>query len=212
LGSLETREFDFGAYEKADSRQEANFALAVNVRLATLKIDDADQFAAAENGNGEEGFVAILGEVAKGAKARVLVSIAADGHGNFVFGDPAGDAVANLEFKAIDDGGVGIFGGAEHELGAFENVDKAGIEFGDDGDEVDDFAENFMEWIGSGETAADFVKELDVAGVAFNQSVEITHGIKLARGARGIQCKNLVRRIGKAGGQSTVDGYKLGLT
>jgi len=166
LGAFEAGEFDFGADEEADGGDKANFALAVDVRLSSLEIDDADEFAAAENGNGEECFVAIFGEFAEGAEARVLVGVIADGDGNFMLGDPAGDAAADLELEAIDNFGVRIFGGTKDEFVVLEDIDEAGVEFGDDGDEVDDLAEDFVKRIGGGEAAADFVEKIDFASIA----------------------------------------------
>ena len=46
VGAFEACEFNFGTDEKADSGDEANFTLTVDVRLSSLKIDDADQFVA----------------------------------------------------------------------------------------------------------------------------------------------------------------------
>ena len=150
------------------------------MRLAALEIDDADEFVSAENGHGEKGFEAILWEFAEGEEARILEGVPADGDGEFVFGDPSGYAVADLQLEAVDYFGVGIFGGAQDEFVVFENVDEAGIEFGDDGDEVDDFAKDFVERIGGGEAAADFVEQIHLPGVAVQYGVAISHSSNVA--------------------------------
>ncbi len=199
VGAFEAGEFDFGTDEEADGGDEADFTLAIDVRLAALEIDDADEFVAAENGNGEEGLEAVLGKFAEREEAGILVGVAADGNGHFVFGDPASDAVADLELEAIDDFGVGIFGRAKDEFVFFENVDEAGIEFGDDGDEVNHFAKDFVERIGGGEAAADFVKEIDLTGVAVEYGVAITHALNVAGWGSEVQCKIVVGGIGKRG-------------
>jgi hypothetical protein len=73
------------------------------VRLAVLEIDDADEFAAAEHGDGKECFEAILGQFVEGLKTEILEGIAADGDGTFMLGHPSDNAATNLELGAIDD-------------------------------------------------------------------------------------------------------------
>jgi hypothetical protein len=209
VGAFEACEFDFGADEEADGGDETDFALTVNVRLAALEIDDADKFVSTENGNREKGFEAILWKFAEGKEARIFEGVAADGDGKFVFGDPPGDTVADLKLEAIHDLGVRIFGGAEDELVFFENIDEAGIKFGDDGDEVDYFAENFMERIGGGEAAANFVEKVHLPGVAVQYGVAISHRFNVAGRGNEVQCKIVVGEIGKMGEEWAVKRGKI---
>ena len=67
-----------------------------------LQIDDADEFVAAEHGDGEEGFEAVFGQFVEGLKARVFEGVTGDGDRTFVFGHPTGDSAADLELQAID--------------------------------------------------------------------------------------------------------------
>jgi hypothetical protein len=182
------------------------------VLLAALEIDDADKFIAAENGDGEKGFEAILGKFAEGEEARILEGIAADGNGEFVFSNPSGDAVSDLKLEAIHDFGVRIFGGAEDEFVFLEDIDEAGIEFGDDGDEVDHFAKDFVKRIGGGEAAADFVEKIHLPGVAIQYGVAISHRSNLAGRGNEVQCKIVVGEIGKMVGEGKLTVYSRQLT
>jgi hypothetical protein len=78
-----------------------------------------------------------------------------------VLGHPAGDSAADLELQAINGFGVGIFRRAEDEFVVLEYVEKTGIKFCDDGDEVEHFCEELVQRVGGGDAAADFVKQIN---------------------------------------------------
>jgi len=161
VGTFEASHLDFSADEETDGGDEANFALAVGVRLAVLQIDDADEFVAAENRDGEESFETVFGQLVEGLKARVFERVTGDGDGTFVFGNPAGDSAADLELQAVDDFRVGIFRGTEDEFVVLEYVEKTGIKFCDDGNEIEYFCQEFVQRVGGGDATADLVKQIN---------------------------------------------------
>ena len=113
VGGLQARHFDFRADQEADCGDEADVALAVDVGADVLQVDDADETAAAEQRDGEEGLVGIFGQLIEELEARIFGGIARDGYGSAMFGDPAGDALADAELEAVENFLVGIFGGAQ---------------------------------------------------------------------------------------------------
>jgi len=84
-----------------------------------LHVDDSDGASAAEERDGEKGFVTVFGKLVEELEARILGSIARDGYWFEVLGNPSGDTLADLEFKAVENFGVGILGSAEHKFFVF---------------------------------------------------------------------------------------------
>jgi hypothetical protein len=89
-----------------------------------------------------------------------LGSVARDGYGFEVLGDPSSDALAEMELEAVEDFGVGILGRAEDEFFVFEHIDEAGITLDKGGGEFYDTVQDFVERVGGGHAAAEFVKEI----------------------------------------------------
>jgi hypothetical protein len=113
VGGFQARHFDFCADQEADCGNQADVALFVDVGADVLEIDYPDQAAAAEQRDGEEGLVGIFGQLVEEFEARISRGVAGYGYGSAMFGDPAGDALADAEFEAIENFLVRIFGGAQ---------------------------------------------------------------------------------------------------
>jgi len=135
--ALEARHFDFGADQESDGGDELYLALGVDVRLAVLDVDDADGAPTAEEGHGEESFVAVFREFVEELEAWVLGSITGDGYGFEMLGDPSSDALADMELEAVDDFGVGVLGGAEDEFFVLQHINEARIALDQCGGELD---------------------------------------------------------------------------
>jgi hypothetical protein len=159
--ALKTSHFDFGPNEESYGGDELDLAFGVDVMLAVLYIDDADGASAAEERDGEKGFVAVFREFVEELEARVLGSVTGNGHRFEMLGDPSGNALADLELETVEDFGVGVLGGSEDEFFVFQHVDKAGITLHEGGGELNDAVQDFMERIGGGHAAAEFVKEIN---------------------------------------------------
>src|SRR5580765_3369766 len=138
---FEAGHFDFGADEKADGGDEADFAFVVGVRLAILQIDDAHRAAAAQQRNRQEGFVAVFGEFIEELEALILKGVARDGHGLMVFGDPSGNSLPQAQREMADFVGMRILGGAQDEFVFFKHEDEAGVEASHGGGKIDNAVE-----------------------------------------------------------------------
>jgi hypothetical protein len=160
VGGFQARHFDFCADQEADRRDQLDVALFVNVRADVLEVDDSDETAAAEQRDGQECLVGILGQLIEELEARIHCSVARDGYGGAMFGDPAGDALADAQLQAIDYFLMGIFGGAQDEFFQLLDVDEAGIALHQGYGEFEDFFENFVEWVlaAGGDAAAQVVE------------------------------------------------------
>ncbi len=99
----------------------------------------------------------ILGE------ARILGGLGGDRDGLPVLGDPAGDALAELDAERIDDVRVRITRRAQDQLFAFERVNEAGIAGNHGRDELENAVEHGVERVGGGEPAGDFMQEVERA-------------------------------------------------
>jgi len=135
--ALEARHFDFRADQESDGGDELDLAFGVDVRLAVLHVDDSDGASAAEERDGEKGFVTVFGKLVEELEARILGSIARDGYWFEVLGNPSGDTLADLELKAVENFGVGILGSAEHKFLVFQHVNEARIALDQCGGELD---------------------------------------------------------------------------
>lgn len=58
---FEPRHLDFGANQKSNVRDELNFAWSVHMGPHVLQVDHANEAIAAEDGDGQESFVTVLG-------------------------------------------------------------------------------------------------------------------------------------------------------
>ena len=174
VGGFQARHLDFGADQEAYCGDQADIALFVNVWADVLEIDYADQAAAAEQGDGEEGLVGIFGELVEEFEARIFGGVARDGHGGAVFGDPAGDALADAEFEAVENLLVGIFGGAQDQFFLFLDVDEAGVALYEGHGEFEDALKDFVKRIlvGSGNAAAEVVEQIYI-GIVGGRGVHI---------------------------------------
>jgi hypothetical protein len=158
---LEAGALNFSPNQKTDRGNELNLGLGMGVRAAVLQVDDADELVAGNDGHGEKSFEAILGELVEGLKAGVLKGVRADGHGLEVFGDPAGNALPEAHFQAVDDFGVRVLGGAEDEIFGLEDIDETGVALHYRRNEIDDALEDFVEGISGGHPAADVMEKVD---------------------------------------------------
>jgi len=186
--------FDFGADEEPDGGNELDLAFGVDVRLPVLQVDDADGTSSAKERDGKEGLVAVFREFVEELEARVLRGIAGDGYGFEVLGDPSGDALADLELEAVEDFGVRILRGAEDKFFAFQYIDKTGIALDQGGSELYDAVQDFVEWVGGGHAAAEFVKEIYLYVLTHQQR---THGPTVGPGERRVQSYFLMEKIKK---------------
>jgi hypothetical protein len=77
-----------------------------------------------------------------------------------VFGDPAGDALADAEFQSIDYFLMRIFGGAQDEFFLFLDVDEAGVAFHQGDGKFQNACEDFVQRVlaGGGDAAAEVVQ------------------------------------------------------
>src|SRR5271156_842064 len=160
VGGFRASHFDFCADQEADSGDEADVALTVDVRADVLQVDDADEAAAAEEWHGEECLVGIFGQLVEELEAGIFCGVAGDRYGSAVFRDPAGDALADAEFEAVENFLVRIFGGAQDELFVFLDVNEAGVAFHQGYGELEDALEYFVERVlaGGGDAAAQVVE------------------------------------------------------
>jgi hypothetical protein len=125
-----------------------------------------------------------------------LGRVARDSYGLEVLGDPSGDALADLELEAVEDFGVGILGGAEDEFFVFQDVNEAGITLDQCGGELNDTVQDFVERVGGGHTAAEFVKEIYFNALTHQQR---THGPTVGPSERRVQSYFLMEKIRKTG-------------
>jgi hypothetical protein len=160
IGGFQARHFDFCADEETDGGDQLNVALFVNVRADVLQVDDADEPAAAEQGNGQERLVGIFRQLVEELEARIFGGVARDGDSGAMFSDPAGDALADAELEAIDYFLMGIFGGAEDEFFQLLYVNEARIALHQGDGEFQHACEHFVQRIlaGSGDAAAEVVQ------------------------------------------------------
>jgi len=93
-------------------------------------------------------------------ETRILCGVARDGYGGAVFGDPAGDALADAQLQAIDYFLMGIFRGAQDEFFLVLDVDEARIAIHKRDSEFEHACENFVERIlaAGGDAAAKVVE------------------------------------------------------
>jgi len=164
--------------------------------LAVLHVDDSDGASAAEERDGEKGFVTVFGKLVEELEARILGSIARDGYWFEVLGNPSGDTLADLELKAVENFGVGILGSAEHKFLVFQHVNEARIALDQGGGELNDAIQDFVERVGSGHAAAEFVKEIYFQALTHQQR---THGLTVGPSGRGVQSYFLMEKIRKTG-------------
>jgi hypothetical protein len=174
---FEAGHFDFSADQETDGGDQLNLGVTVGMGLAVLQVDDAHDLVAADDGHGEKGFVTVFRQFVEALETGIVRGIRSYGYGLTVFGDPSGDALPHLHFEAVDDFGMGVFGGAQHQIFAFEDVDEAGIAFYDGGDEIDDAFEDFVKGIGGGHAAADLMEKIDRR--IFDVQGSLIHGVKL---------------------------------
>jgi hypothetical protein len=142
----------------------------VLVLLLVLHVDDARQLAARQHRHRQERFVPVLGQLVERLEPRILERMTADRHGLAVFGDPPGDAFAHTQGQAIDDVGMWPLGGAKHQVIALEHVDEHRVARNHARDELHDAIEHRMQRIGRRDAAADFVEDVDVAGVGHGRN------------------------------------------
>jgi len=171
-----------------------DLAFGVDVRLAVLHVDDSDGASAAEERDGEKGFVTVFGKLVEELEARILGSIARDGYWFEVLGNPSGDTLADLELKAVENFGVGILGSSEHKFLVFQHVNEARIALDQGGGELNDAIEDFVERVGSSHAAAEFVKEIYLYVLTHQQR---THGPTVGPGERRVQSYFLMEKIKK---------------
>ena len=113
VGRFQARHFDFGADQEAYCGDQSDVALFVDVGADVLEINYANEAAAAEQRHREEGLVGIFGELVEEFEARIFSGVAGYGYGSAMFGDPAGDALADAEFQAVQDFLMWILRGAQ---------------------------------------------------------------------------------------------------
>ena len=105
--------------------------------------------------------IGIFGQFGEAAEARVFCGVALDHYRLAMSRDPSGDAFTQRHAQAVDDFGMRILGGAQHERVAFQHVDEAGIAAYKFGDKLDDLVEHFMQGIGSRNATAHAMEEFE---------------------------------------------------
>ena len=116
---LKAGAFDLGADQNADGRDEAALEICVNVRVAVLEIEHADNTVGTDDRSAEHSLETVFGQIDEGLEARVFAGAVRDRDGLTVFGDPAGDALADRDPEMVNFFGVWVLGCAEDELVAF---------------------------------------------------------------------------------------------
>lgn len=96
-----TGQFHLGADKKSNGGDEADLTFGVVVGLAMLEVDDANDLATAENGDGKKGLIEVFREIVKHAEARIGRGMAGDCHGLPVFGNPSGNTLAHRETESM---------------------------------------------------------------------------------------------------------------
>ena len=108
----------------------------MEIRLAVLKVDHADQAVARKHRHGEQRLIAVFRQFVEHLKSRIKPRIVGDRDRFSVLSDPAGDSLPHSKFQAIQKFGMRIFRGAQNQIVFFENIYEAGIAFNGGGSEV----------------------------------------------------------------------------
>src|SRR5579871_6946597 len=123
--ALRSRHFDFRADQKADHGNELGFALRVQMGLAMLQIDYANHTPAAYQGNRQESFECVLGQVVERFEARILERLQGHCDGLAMLSHPPGDALADFKREAVDNLWMRTLRGSQHQIVAFQHVNEA---------------------------------------------------------------------------------------
>jgi len=124
---LQPCQLNFRSDEKSYGGNHANFATPVNVMLAVLQVDDTDHSSPAHQRHGKKCFITVFGQFVEKLKAGILRRLFGDGNGLAMFRHPSRNALPHAQFQAVDNFFVRVFGGAQNQLVAFENINQAGI-------------------------------------------------------------------------------------
>jgi hypothetical protein len=151
----------------------------VDVRVAVLDVDDADEPPAAERGNGEEGFIAVFRELVEETEARIFERAFGNGDRLDVFGDPFRDSLADVDLEVVDGFRMRIHGCAKNEAVALEGINPAGIAANDKGNEGNDLVEDVVQGVGNGDAFGDLVDKVDIGSLKARNDELLGHTSKL---------------------------------
>ena len=137
---------DGAAHLFADEGEHGDEVGGELLRMTEVDVDDADDFAAGDEGDRDKGLIGIFDQGREPFEAFVGAGVIAEGDDGLMFGDPTGDAFAHFHFELTEGLGVGELGGSEHDFaaGGVHEVDEAGIAPGDLNGKAQDFAEHFI--------------------------------------------------------------------
>jgi hypothetical protein len=155
------REFNFRAYQKTDRRNQPDFLNLVNVRTAMLQIDGSHNPPAAEQRDGEKGFVTILGQFMEELESRILCRLFADRHRFVMFRHPARNALPHAQFEPVHNVGMSVPGSAQDQVLALEHIDEAGIALHQRRGKLHHPAQHFVESAGGRQPATNLMQQIN---------------------------------------------------
>jgi hypothetical protein len=159
--AVEAGVFDGGGNAAGDEAEEGDFAFAVGVEASAFEVDDADEAAAGEHGDGEFAADGIEGIEVTGIGAGI-----ADIDGLAGLGGGADDAFAEFDFESADEFVAVADGVADLEVFVTVAVKEDGekVEADDAVEDVGDVIEDLIEIESGGGGVGDFEEEIEEIG------------------------------------------------